>query len=424
MSIGPLIAIVFLIACSFVVSGAETALFSLSPRELRQFANSSSTLKQRARRLMRRPRRVLMTVLIVNTAVNIAIFAISFLAFQPAESNNPVWKILSGIIALMAVLVFGEVAPKAIALGNPSAIAPVVAPLIQLLEWITLPLSTTLRVTLVEPFTRLLAPNSSTSTEVTPNDLKALVELSSKQGIIDPREHEMLLGVVSLPSIAVRAIMIPRVDIKALPINVDHNEIREHFADSGLKKVPIFGNDLDDIVGLLYARDFYLKPNEPVSKLIKPVEFVPENISLAQLTENFTAKKTPLLVVVDEFGGVSGLVTLKDLFCKIVGEFDRSGNVESIKAYQPIDERTYRISGSLSVQPWRDAFNSIFKIPDVDTMGGLVLSILGKSPKKGDTVRIGNITMTVDKLVGRRIDEILLRAEPKDLGALTSELTT
>ena len=299
-----------------------------------------------------------------------------------------------------------------------------VAPLIQLLEWVTLPLSTALRVALVEPIARLLAPGGKTSTEVTPNDLKALVELSGKQGIIDPREHEMLLGVVSLPIIAVRAIMIPRVDIRAISVNADRDDIRELFAEFQLKKIPVFGNDLDDIHGLLYARDFYIRPNETISKLIRPVNFVPENISLAQLTENFTAKKTPLLIVVDEFGGVSGLVTLKDLFCKIVGEFDRSGNVDSTNACQPIDERTYRISGSLSVQPWREFFNSISKIPDVDTMGGLVLSILGRSPQKGDSVRIGNITMTVDKLVGRRIDEILLRAEPKDLGALTNELMT
>ncbi|MCA9250506.1 MAG: hemolysin family protein [Phycisphaerae bacterium] len=421
---GPWIAIIFLITCSFVISGAETALFSLSPRELRQFANSSSALKHRARRLMRHPRRVLMTVLIVNTAVNIAIFAISFLALQPSESNNPALKILCGIIALVAVLLFGEVAPKAIALGNATRIAPIVAPLIQVLEWATLPLSTALRVTLVEPIARLLAPSATTSTEVTPNDLKALVELSGKQGIIDAREHEMLLGVVSLPSIAVRAIMIPRVDIRAISVDADRDDIRKRFTESGLKKIPVFGSNLDDIIGLLYARDFYLRPSEPLTKLIKPVNFVPENISLAQLTENFTAKKTPLLIVVDEFGGVSGLVTLKDLFGKIVGELDRSGNVDSAKAYQPIDERTYRISGSLSVLPWRDAFGAMFKIPDVDTMGGLVLSILGRSPKVGDTVRIGNITMTVDKLAGRRIDEILLRAEPKDLGALTNELAS
>ena len=145
-----------------------------------------------------------------------------------------------------------------------------------MLEWVTLPLSTALRVGLVEPIVRLLAPAGRTSTEVTPNDLKALVELSSKQGIIDPREHEMLLGVVSLPSITVRATMIPRVDIHAVSLNADHKDIREFFAESGLKKVPVFGNNLDDICGLLYARDFYLRPNEAILRLIKPVEFVPE----------------------------------------------------------------------------------------------------------------------------------------------------
>ncbi len=424
MTAGPLIAIVFLIACSFVISGAETALFSLSPRELRQFGNSSSALKHRARALMRHPRRVLMTVLIVNTAVNIGIFAISFLAFQPTGSDNPIWKILSGIVALVAVLIFGEVAPKAISLGNATKIAPIVAPVIQLLEWITLPLSTALRVTLVEPITRLLAPSRTMATEVTPNDLKTLVELSGKQGIIDAREHEMLLGVVSLPSISVRAIMIPRVDIRAISVNATHNDIRDIFTGSGLKKVPVFGNDLDDIIGLLYARDFYLRPNESVTRIIKPVHFVPENISLAQLSENFTHKKTPLLIAVDEFGGVAGLVTLKDLFRKIVGELDRSENVETESTFQPIDERTYKVLGSLSVEPWREALSAFVKIPDVDTMGGLVLSILGRSPKKGDTVRIGNITMTVDKLVGRRIQDILLRAEPKALSALTNELNS
>ncbi len=420
---GPWIAIVFLICCSFVVSGAETALFSLSARDLRQFGNSSSALKHRVRQLMRHPRRVLMTVLIVNTAVNIGIFAISFLALQPAESDNPLWKIVSGIVALLAVLVFGEVAPKAIALGNANRIAPIVAPVIQMLQWVTLPLSTALRVVLVEPITRLLAPSEPLATEVTPNDLKALVELSGKQGIIDAREHEMLLGVVSLPSILVRSIMIPRVDIRATSVEADGDSIRRLFSESGLKKIPVYRNDLDDIVGLLYARDFYLRPDESVERLIKPVYFVPENISLAQLSENFTEKKIPLLIVVDEFGGVSGLVTLKDLFRKIVGELDRSETIDTENTFQPIDERTYRISGSLSVQPWREVFNAIVKFPDVDTMGGLVLSILGRSPRKGDTVRIGNISMTVDKLDGRRIDEILLRAEPKDLNALASELT-
>lgn len=424
MSVGSGLAIVFLIACSFVISGAETALFSLSPGELRRFGHSASALKLRAQRLMKHPRRVLMTVLIVNTALNIAIFAISFLALQPADGHNPMRAVLGGAAALVAVLVFGEVSPKAIALGNAARIAPLVAPLILVLEWITLPISTVLRVLLVEPVTRLLAPSGPSSTEVTPADLRALVELSGKQGIINPREHEMLLGVVSLPSVTVRAIMVPRVDIRAIPLDASGPEIRRVFVESGLKKVPVFGTNLDDIQGLLYARDFFLRPTASITDLIKPIHFVPENVNLAQLTENFTSKKTPLLIVVDEFGGVAGLVTLKDLFRQIVGELDRTRSDASTKAFHPIDERTYRISGSLSVQPWKDAFNSVRKIPDVDTMGGLVLSILGRLPEKGDTVRIGNITLTVDKLDGRRIDEILLHAEPQDLDRLGNGIAT
>ncbi|NOX57563.1 MAG: HlyC/CorC family transporter [Planctomycetes bacterium] len=422
MSIGSWMVLAMLVVCSFLVSGAETALFTLSPRQLRLFAHSSSTLKQSAERLMRHPRRVLMTVLIVNTAVNIAIFSVSFLALQPDASEHPILAALGGIAALLVVLVFGEIAPKAIALGNAVRIAPLVAPLITILEWITLPLSTVLRVLLVEPIVRLVAPNQVDSPTVSPHDLRALVELSGKQGIIDPREHDMLLGVVSLPSIAVRAIMVPRVDIRAVPLDVDRSEAKKLFMETGLKKVPVYGTNIDDIRGLLYARDLYLRPSESIEDLLKPLHFVPEMINLAQLTENFISRKTPLLIVVDEVGGVSGLVALKDLFRKIVGEFDHAGGDTTTQAVETLDERTHRISGSLGVGPWKDAFVTARNLANVDTMGGLVLSLLGRLPKEGDAVRIGNIKLTVEKLNGRRIEQIIVHAEVEDLDHLRNEI--
>lgn len=436
--------LVVLLACSAVVSGSETALFGLSRLELRDFATGGGRLKRQARQLMLHPRRVLMTVLIANTAVNVLFFAISFVTFDRLSENHPVAAPLGGVAALLAVILFGEVLPKAAARAHAARLAPLVAPLVQGLQTALGPMRLILRVSLIEPITRLACGQSSPgrtrapSEEVSTEELQALVEMSARQGVLDSAENRMLHQIVALPEISVRSVMRPRVDVIAVPLDADLGKVCTRMEQAGLTKLPVYGRDLDDIRGLVYARDAYAHvvtrapagpgPPGPVpigesrwagtsgtdsrptrlADLIRPVNFVPEQSNLLQVIEHFQASRSQLAMVVDEYGGVAGLVTLEDVLEQIVGEL--SGTEQPTEpTVEVVDENTYRLAGDLNVRDWAQRFGMAgLGGSRFQTVAGLVLAELGRLPREGDSVRIHNLTLTVERLAGRRIDRILL----------------
>ncbi|HRX84308.1 MAG TPA: hemolysin family protein [Phycisphaerae bacterium] len=408
-----LLILLILIACSSVISGSETALFALTPQDRRAFADSTSRVRRLAAQLMRRPRRVLMTVLIVNTAVNVAFFAVSFVGSSKLGSGHPATRALGGAAALVAIIICGEILPKAVALANARMLAPLVAPVVHTLQWLTAPIAAVLQLLLVEPIVRLLRPGQPPRPDISTGDLSALVELSANQGIITTREHDMLQTVVALPDISVRSIMVPRVHVHAVPLDAPRSEIEAAFREHGLTKLPVYGHDLDDIQGLLYARDLYLQPDEPIERLLREVRYVPEVINLLQLVRHFRRTGTQIAVVVDEHGGVAGLVTIEDVLAEIVGDLD-TDEASGPPEVERIDDRTYRVPGALSVRAWRPLLGLTDQMLEVDTFGGVVVAALGRLPHIGDSVRFGNLTLTVDRLDQRRVDRVLLRALPTE----------
>lgn len=406
-----LLAILLLLTvCSSVVSGSETALFALTPQDRRAFADSPSRFKRLAAALMRHPRRVLMTVLIVNTAVNVAFFAVSYMGASRLGGGHPAVGALSGVAALVVIIICGEILPKAVALANARVLAPLVAPVVHALQWVTAPVAAILQTLLVEPLVRLLRPAGPPRPDVSTQDLAALVELSAAQGIITTREHDMLQTVVALPDISVRSIMVPRVQIHALPVTEERGALAAAFRTHGLTKLPIYGRDLDDIRGLLYARDLHLQPDAPLERLLRPVRYVPEVINLLQLVRHFRRTRTQLAIVVDEHGGVAGLVTIEDVLAEIVGDLE-TGAAAGPPEVERVDERTWRVPGDLSVRVWRPLLGISNSMLEVDTFGGVVVAALGRLPQLGDRVRFGNLSLIVDRLDQRRVDRVLLRAD-------------
>jgi len=405
-----------LIACSLFISGSETALFALTARQLRAFAKSDSALKRRAHLLMRHPQRVLMTVLLANTALNVGIFAVSFAGAARSENAGPVTAAISGVIALILVLLCGEVIPKAIALAHAAAVAPFAAPVIHVLQVVTTPIRATLRITLVEPITRLLSPPDSRGAVASTDDLRSLVEMSADQGVISSRENDMLQAVFVLPEILVRSVMVPRVAIKAIKLNSPKAKILNTFHETRLKQLPVFGRDMDDLRGALRMRDLYLQPDQPIDRLIRPIRFVPEVINLLQLIQHFRESRTRYAIVVDEHGGVSGLVTLEDVVEQIVGELASPGRSDDESPITRLDPYTYVASGRLSVRHWRKALGNLPQLADVDTIGGVVAALLGRLPRVGDDVRIGGIRLAVERMEGRRIDRVRLHLDQSNAG--------
>lgn len=405
--------LILLLFCSGAVSASETALFSLPRKMLREFELSGG-LRRRAARLMRRPRRVLMIVLIANTAANISIFAASYVAFEGIGASHPGVAAAGGIAVLLAVILLGEAVPKGVALADAPLLAPLAAGLISTLEVVLNPLQWVLSTVLVNPITRLMSPASTYSDTVTTEELRLLVEHSARAGHIDSTENGMLQAIVGLGEASVRDVMTPRVDMESVRLSDNPGVVLAKMRASRKRVVPACGRDLDDIQGLLYARDVLLAPGTALKHLLRPVEFVPEQINLAQLMRHFRQRRAHFAIVVDEYGGTAGLVTNEDAVEWIVGDLPDEETAPFAPTTERLDENTYRLSGDLSVREWADRFGVGEIDRQIDTLGGLILSRLGRLPHAGDTIKIRNLTLTVEAVDRRRIERVILRRGADD----------
>ena len=393
---------------SGIVSATETALFGLSRQALYEFSRDQRPFRRRVFTLMQEPRRVLMIVLIANTAVNVTLFAVSFFALRHIREISTIAAAAAGAMVPICVIVFGEMLPKAVALSSARRFAPSAAGLITVLQVILGPIRWVLASFLVDPITRLVAPSAPPLGAVSTDELRYLVEQSARDGIINSTENGMLQAVVGLAEASVREIMTPRVDIRSVQIDIGRIAILKEFRDSGRRRLPVFGRSLDDIRGVLYARDLYLNPDRSVTANIRRVHFVPEQVNLMQLLRHFRTERIQMAIVVDEHGGTAGLVTAEDVAEWIVGDLPDAESPRPSAETEQLDRNTYRVWGDLSARVWADRFAVGEIDKDVDTVAGLILAKLGRVPRAGDEVRIRNLSLTVESLSGRRIERVRL----------------
>ena len=389
-------------------------MFGLTRQELHGLGSSDRALWRRVPRLMERPRRALMTVLITNTAVNVAIFAVSFVALERV-ADRPALAVAGGVGVLLSVIVFGEMVPKGVALAARLRFAPPAAGLLTAIQAAIAPLQWLLATLLVNPITRLLTPLAAAADAVTTEELRLLVEQSAREGAIDSKENEMLQAVVALGEATVREVMTPRVDLQAIGIEDEPDAAREKMRASGRRRLPVCGQDLDDIRSVVYARDLYLQPNTSIRELVRPIHFVPEQANLVQLIGHFRAEGIRFAIVVDEYGGTAGLASIHDVAKRIVGDLPEEHEpVRPAPTAERIDEDTYRLSGNLSVRLWADRF-AVGEIErHVHTVAGLILAKLGRLPRPGESVRIRNLELTVEAVSNRRIESVLVKRDPND----------
>lgn len=404
--------LVVLLVCSGACSGSETALFAMDRLALSEFARTGGPLQRRVVTLMRQPRRVLMTILISNTAVNVAIFAVSFPALQRLDATSPALAAGGGLLVLAAVVLFGEVLPKIIALSRPRALSPLAAVVVSALAVAFAPILYLLGSLVVQPLTRLLG-GSAPADEVTVDELKLLVEHSARSEVISSHENQMLRAVVSMGSVTVQHVMTPRVDIESVALSSDRESILEGFRTSRRRRLPARTGDLDHIIGWLFVRDLILNPEKDVASLVRPTSFVPEHVSLVQLIRCFREEGVHIAIVVDEYGGTTGLVSMQDVLQRIVGDLREYETDVVSSDVERIDDNTYRLPGTLSADLWADRFGASEIDRRIHTIGGLIWARLGRMPVRGDCVRIHNLTLTVDSMEARRIDRVILHRESR-----------
>ena len=397
-----------LLACSAFFSGAETALFSLTRHEMSNFARDPRASHRLVAQLVSHPRHLLLTLMVGNVTVNMFIFAASLRIFQQLADGRAALAAALGLISPIVVTLFGELLPKGVSIIARTRIAPAIAPLIRGVSLVMQPITTVLNAALVEPFTRVLAGTREPDEYVTVDELRELVEMSQRGRIINAGENAMLSGIVSLNRLRARDVMVHRVDLVAFDIHDDPDELRRLMREEHFTKIPVYNTNIDDITGLIYAKELFLNPDKPLAALIRPVRYLPEMITLTQVLKHFRETHTQLAIVVDEHGGVVGLVTVEDVAEQIVGDLAEPEQEEEAALWERIDERRYRVAGSLSIQDWSDQFNIRRFDSRVSTIAGLLAARLGRIPEVGDKIRMGNLRMSVESLRGNRVEWILL----------------
>ena len=400
--------LIALLVATALFSGAETALFGLSRHDLSQFRRDPRAAHRLVAELMRRPRRLLLTLMVGNVTVNMFIFATSIAFFGALAGHRPTLAAVLGLISPVLVTLFGDLLPKGTAIVLRTRMAVWAAPAVSVAQVVLAPISAVLNYVLVEPLTRLLVGSRRPDEYVTVEELRELVEMAERHRIIDAGENAMLGEVVQLSRLKVRDIMIHRVDMVAFEVYDDPDVLRRIFRVRRFERLPVYEGSIDHIVGQVFAKDVFLQHNAPVKDLLHPLRFVPELITLTQLLTHFRATKTELAIVVDEYGGVIGLVTLDAVAEQIVGELTGPEDADEASAWERLDQHRYRVSGSLNIRDWAEQFDIRRVDEEVTTVAGLILARLGRLPAIGDKVRMGNLELTVESMRGRRIDRVLL----------------
>lgn len=396
---GLLCALLFL---SGVFSASETALFSLNDG---QRARAGAT----ARRLLAQPRNLLVAVLMCNQVVNVLFFGfVSRLHPVAAEGAPEPSALLVDVGALVALLLAGEILPKSIALRARVPLARLLAPVIAVAFVVLKPVRALL-IQVLNGFTAAIGKVLPDDARLTPEDLATVLASGAEQGELDVGEADLLAEIVELGDIRVREIMTPRVDTVMLDLE-ETPEQRAATIQLAVKRrltwLPVVAGDPDSVRGAAALRDLLANPERPLEQLVMPVMFVPEVAYALAMLGSMRDARVAEAVVVDEWGGTAGVVTLEDLFEEIVGELRVEGE-ELEKPVIPLGEGRFRVSGALSIHDWNDLLGRRIVPNEFETVGGYVLALLGRLPRAGDRVVLGGaLTCEVREVRGRRVHTV------------------
>ncbi len=403
----PLITLVVLLVLSGLFSGSETAFFHIkSHRE-----NLSNNVKT----LLENPRKLLVSFLTGNTIVNVAMASLAtVITVELAEKNqwNKPTLVLVEIFAVtLVILIFGEIFPKLIAIRNSEEFANKAQMPVKLLVSFIYPVAWifynfTEIILKIIPFRREKIFDSE-------EELKILTEISEEQGTLQSEESDMIQSIFEFKDKTVHEIMIPRVDMTAIPSNTSLDAIMDIIKDKQYSKIPIYKKSIDDIKGILYAKDLipYLlgsRPNINLTTLSRQPFFVPENKNLDELLQDFKERRTNIAIVVDEWGGTSGLVTLEDVVEEVVGEIQDPFDKEEA-SIRILEDNSIMADASISIYDLEEETEIEYpetEERDFDTLGGLILEMMGDIPKVDDSVEFQNRTYTVKSITGNRIHKV------------------
>lgn len=399
-------------------SASETALFSSNRLTLRRLSDEGDRRARVAHRLLQDPGELLTTLLVGNTIADIgaSVLATS-MAIRIIGRGHGEWAAF--VTVTLIVLIFSEIAPKTLAARRADRMALWVAEPIQAVGRVLGPLIRVLSVvatTLIRPFG---APITTRPPLVTEEQLRFLVEVGEEEGVIEEEEREMIHSIFEMGETLVREVMRPRIDIIGLPSSATIDEALGLMIEFGHTRLPVYEGSVDHITGVVYVRDVLPGVREgrldtSVLKVLRPAFFVPETKKVDELFREMQRKKVSMAIVLDEYGGTEGLVTMEDILEEIVGEIQDEHDLEE-KPIQIVDDHTAIVNGPTHIHEVNDVLD--LKLPDesgdVDTVAGLIYQHLGRVPQQGETITVNGVELRVERTIGQRIAKVRVsRLEP------------
>ncbi|WP_315152889.1 gliding motility-associated protein GldE [Capnocytophaga leadbetteri] len=406
-----------LLLCSAIISGSEVSLFSLSPTEIDELKEDHNSANNLIAKMVENPKKLLATVLIANNLVNISIVLISpeLTNFAFGGIKNPILRDVMDIgLVTFVLLLCGEILPKIYANRNNLAFAKRVAYFIYILDTVFTPISLPMKSFTVWIQKRL----GKTKSNISVGQLSQALELASEEDTTN-EEKKLLESIVSFGNTETCEVMVPRVDIFALSEDTPFSEVLSEIVKIGYSRIPVYRENLDNITGVIYIKDllpYIEKTDFEWTKVMRKAFFVPENKKLDDLLSEFQEKKIHLAVVVDEYGGTCGIITLEDIMEEIVGSINDEFDDDDV-TYSKINDHTYIFEGKTVLKD----FYRIVKMDDenillfdekrgeAETLAGFLLEISGNFPQKGKPIVFHNYSFTVEAFDKHRIKEIKVK---------------
>ena len=399
---------IILLLLSAMASGSEAAFFSLTRLDMEQLRETNDANSQRVLDLLSNPDRLLATILVTNNMVNICLVITVTQLVDNIFIFSGVWEfIFNTIIITFLLLLFGEIMPKVLSQTNPVKMTCLLAAPLKLLRWLVYPLAIIL-IRTSSRVSRLASKNSEISIEELA-DAVDLTETGSEE------EQKMLTGIVSFGQTEVVEIMHSRVDITGLEYEATYDEVRKIIVETGYSRIPVYGEDLDDVRGVLYVKDLLRHIGEDSDfawqTLLRKPYFVPEHMMIDDLLKEFQKKKIHIAIVVDEYGATQGLVSLEDILEEVVGEITDESDDDEDKLYEKIGENTYIFDAKIHIGDFveaigfdEDAFSDVEG--HAETLAGLMMERKRDLPRRGDELQSHGVKFFIATMDGRRVDKI------------------
>jgi CBS domain containing-hemolysin-like protein len=402
-----LISMSLLLLVSAFFSGTETALFSLTREQVKRMRGQGAHVDKTLALLAGNPSGLLIAILFGNLVVNILFFSLSVTVALGLSRRYGDWgEAAFGGAVLLLVILGGEILPKALGISFPEKVVRLNA--LPLRGWFHFlgPVRQ-----LLEVVTRLFEPSAHHDSRLNAGELRMLIDVTRHDPTFGRQEKAIVEDIVNLPSMRVRELMVPRVRQLLREADTPAGEALAAAAGLELELIPVYEGEEDRIIGAVEVTELFCceDSERPLREFVRPVRFVPETKRADEMLREFLAEGLRLVCVVDEYGGLAGTVCMEDLLEEVVGEFDAM----EIPAVEPLGETTYRLQGSLGIREWRSLFvgflpDEVVRTLALDTVSGLVVSLLKRLPKPGDIAEVGNLRFTVEQVRSNRIESVLL----------------